>query len=312
MRRTFIVGCPRSGTTVVQAMLGRHPEVLTLPETALFEHLLGGLAWRWGDRDSKAPRQRARHRLGFARRRGRRAYEETMRLLGNDATGATAPLRTETCIDRFIGMLDTCASEAGRSMWLEKTPNHLLYIEEITAHLPDAQFVHVIRPGIDVMASITDANLHFDDNHGFGGGTKLWAHRWNRAMSIHRRYVGQPNHHFIFLDDFTKHTDAQWRRLCHALSLDPELPLDDACAQPIANLSDEPWKHAAVSGKPKAQRSKVDDLFGPALQRWLEQRLVSLEALRDLCAEADIALNEASTASKTHRRRTTTARPAAR
>lgn len=312
MRRTFIVGCPRSGTTVVQAMLGRHPEVLTLPETALFEHLLGGLAWRWGDRDSRAPRERARHRLGFARRRGRRAYEETMRQLGSHAIGATAPLRTDTCIDRFIGMLDTCASEAGRSMWLEKTPNHLLYIEEISTHLPDAQFVHVIRPGIDVMASITDANLHFDDNHGFGGGTKLWAHRWNRAMSIHRKYVGRPNHHFIFLDDFTANTDTEWRRLCNALSLDPGLPLDDACAQLIADLANEPWKHAAVSGKPKAQRSKVDDLFGPALQRWLKQHLVSLEALRDLCTETHPARPEAPKAPDTRRHRVAVDRSAAR
>lgn len=312
MRRTFIVGCPRSGTTIVQAMLGRHPEVLTLPETALFEHLLGDLAWRWGDRDSKAPRQRARHRLGLARRRGRLAYEEAMRRLGNDATGAVAPFRTETCIGRFIGMLDTCASEAGCSMWLEKTPNHLLYIDDISAYLPDAHFVHVIRPGIDVMASITDADLQFDHNHGFVGGPKLWAYRWNHAMGIHRRYIGQPNHHFIFLDDFTANTDTVWRRLCHALSLDPELPLDAACAQRIANLTDEPWKHAAVSGKPRVPRSKVDDLFGPALQHWLEQRLVSLEPLRHLCA-MDAALRAAPmAASQTLCRRVTTIRPAAR
>lgn len=285
MRRTFIVGCPRSGTTIVQAMLGRHPDVLTLPETALFEHLLGGLSWRWGDRGSRAPRERTRQRLGFALPRGRQAYVDAMRQLGGNDTNGTAPRRTSSCVAQFIATMDQAATQAGRSMWLEKTPNHLLYIDEITAHLPDAQFVHVIRPGIDVLASIADANLRFDDNHGFGGGTKQWAHRWNRAMSIHRKHVGRPGHHFVFLDAFTEQPPEQWQKLCMALSLNPDAPLADACAQPIADLGDEPWKRAAIAGKPKAPRSKVDDLFGPALQRWLAQRLVSLESLRNLCAD---------------------------
>ncbi len=57
------------------------------------------------------------------------------------------------------------ATWPGRDLWIEKTPNHLLYLPEIAHHIPDACFVHVIRCGVDVLASIADANLHFDDNH---------------------------------------------------------------------------------------------------------------------------------------------------
>lgn len=55
MQRTFIVGCPRSGSTLMQAMLAHHPVVLILPETAFFECLCGHLEWRWHDRDARQP-----------------------------------------------------------------------------------------------------------------------------------------------------------------------------------------------------------------------------------------------------------------
>ncbi|AND70966.1 hypothetical protein ATSB10_35120 [Dyella thiooxydans] len=284
MRRTFIVGCPRSGTTIVQAMLARHPEVATLPETAFFEHLYGELHWRW--RDHGVPHRRRRAvEMGFARRHGRHVLQQLQgRLGGGDVA---VPLRLAGCIERFVGLLDDYAAAGGHSMWIEKTPNHLLYIPEIERHVPDARFVHVIRDGLDVVASIADANLHYDDNHGFGGGAKLWAQRWNRATNLHGRQVGKPNHHFVFLDDFVADTPREWRRLCEALALDPGAPLAEACARPIADLADEPWKRHAIQGNLRAPQSKAHTLFGPGLLDWLSQRLVSIEPLRQRCREAD-------------------------
>ncbi|MGN6739217.1 sulfotransferase family protein [Dyella sp.] len=283
MRRIFIVGCPRSGTTIVQAMLARHQQVFTLPETALFEQLYGDLAWRWGDYGITR-RTRRSVQMGFARRAGRHALAQLARQLGFVRTAA--PWRLQTCVDRFVSMLDQATMSAGRELWIEKTPNHLLYLSEITCHIPEARFVHVIRSGMDVLASIADANLRFDDNHGFGGGTKLWANRWNRAVEIHGRYADHPRHHFIFLDDFIQDAASAWSRLCNALGLDPCMPLDTACTQPIADLTEEPWKERAVKGRPELPRSKANALFGPRLHAWLEQRLVTLEPLRNRCLAA--------------------------
>jgi hypothetical protein len=280
MQRIFIVGCPRSGTTIVQAMLARHPQVLTLPETALFERLYGELAARWGDHGVSSRPRRAMQ-LGFARQGGRHALASLQRKLGTG--GGPAPLRMAACVERFVQMLDGLAVEAGRDSWIEKTPNHLLYISEIEQYVPDARFVHVVRPGLDVLASIADANLHYDDNHGFGGDAKLWANRWNRAVAIHRRHIGRPNHHVVFLDDFVRDTAGEWRRLCEALALDPQAPLDQACGQPVADLADEPWKRQAVHGRLRPPRSKAQALFGPELLAWLSQRLVALEPLREQC-----------------------------
>ena len=283
MRRTFVVGCPRSGTTIVQALLARHPAIYTFPETAFFEHVHGDLEWRWGDARAKARSRRRYHRLGFSRRRMRESYASLHRHLTGRLPQPLPSLFRRLLSRRFLALLDRSASEAGRSMWLEKTPNHLLYIPEIERLIPDARFVHVIRKGQDVLASLADAYLRFENDAAFGGGTVHWARRWNRAVHIHQQHVGRANHYFVFLEDLIRQPEAEWERLCAFLGLPADAPLDNACQQPIANLDYEPWKLSAIQGQLRESDPKVDSLFGPKLQRWLHGHLASYDDLRAQC-----------------------------
>lgn len=280
MQRVFVVGCPRSGTTLVQALLARHPAVLTLAETGFFSHLYGDERQRWGDRDARPVRQRLRSRLGFARRQARTALRTMQGRLAADHPLPPWPLRTASCVRHFIDLLDTCAGSDGRAAWVEKTPCHLLYIPEIAGAMPDARFVHVIRRGEDVLASIADANLRFDGNRAFGGGTVLWAQRWNRAMQIHRRHAREVRHHFVFLDDLLADQAGEWQALCDFIGVDAEAALDDTCGQTVADLLREPWKRGAVSGRPRKVMAKGGRLFGPDVRAWLHDRLTPYDELR--------------------------------
>lgn len=283
MQRIFIVGCPRSGTTLVQAMLARHPAVLTLPETAFFEQLCGDLKWRWGDRDARPQRRRLRQRLGFAHKRAHAALGMLQRRLSNEAARLPWPLRTESCVRRFVDLLDARAQAEGRAAWIEKTPYHLLYIPEIEYHVPNARFVHVIRPGEDVLASIADANLRYENNNAFGGGTVHWSRRWNRAAQIHRAHAQQPHHHFVFLDDLIRDMHGEWQRLCAFLCIDAAAELDASCGQPIADLGHEPWKRGAVDGRPGRVQRKAEGVFGPKAREWLRRQLFPYDELRRSC-----------------------------
>ncbi|RUL67167.1 sulfotransferase [Dyella dinghuensis] len=288
MQRTFVVGCPRSGTTIVQAMLARHPEVFTLPETGFFPRLLGGLHYRLGDEGARPARRSLARRLGLTRRYGRREFLALQRsLLGDENQSKRAPLFLETCVEHFGDMLDGLAAKAGRSAWIEKTPHHLLYLFEIEQHMPDARFIHVIRPGMDVLASITDAELRYD-NKSFGGGLMQWIRRWNRAAEIHRSCIGARNHHLVFLEDLTRNPADEWHRLCRFLGLSTSVELDQTCHQNIADPKVEPWKRDALSGLPQQSDSKVENLFGPQLREWLRERLSSYE---ELYAASSLAYN---------------------
>ncbi|MFK2875865.1 sulfotransferase family protein [Rhodanobacter hydrolyticus] len=287
MQRIFIVGCPRSGTTLVQAMLARHPTILTMPETAFFEHLYGDLAWRWGDLDAKPQRRRLRQHLGFARKQARGALQPLRDIDPDMFALPEWPLRTGSCVRGFIRSLDARAQAEGRTAWVEKTPSHLLYIPEIERHVPDARFVHVIRPGEDVLASITDASLRYAGFNTMGIGLVPWSRRWNRAAQIHARHAQQPHHHFVFLDDLTRDMHHEWRRLCAFLHIDARAKLGASCNQPIADLRNEPWKHDAVSGLPGKAKRKAEGLFGPQMREWLQQQLVPYEELRHSCAGSE-------------------------
>jgi hypothetical protein len=65
MQRTFVICCPRSGTTWVQAMLARHSAVRTWLATIFFEPRHGGLERRWTEHGARMPRLKWRHRFGF-------------------------------------------------------------------------------------------------------------------------------------------------------------------------------------------------------------------------------------------------------
>lgn len=281
MKRTFVVGCPRSGTTIVQAMLARHPAVFTLPETAFFERVHGNLAWRWGDAHAAPRTPRLRQRLGLTRKHERQLLLDLRQAASLARASTIRPSLFRPLLQkRFVNLLDALSRAEGRQMWLEKTPNHLLYIPEIEALAPDARFVHVIRPGAEVIASLVDASLLFERDNAFGGGTVLWARRWNRAMQIHRQYLGDPRHYLLFLEDLIDQPQQEWARLCRFLELDPAQSLDDDCAQVIADLEQEPWKRHALSGRLLVPESKVDSLFGPKVKRWLQAKLASYDELR--------------------------------
>lgn len=286
VQRVFVVGCPRSGTTLVQAMLARHPDVLALAETAFFPQLYGDEALRWGDRDARPPRRYVRARMGLARRQARAALVTIQGRLALDAPLPPWPLRLASCAQRFVSLLDTRADADGRGTWVEKTPCHLLYIPEITRVVPGARFVHVIRRGEDVLASMADANLRFVANRAFGGGTVLWSRRWNRAAQIHREHARDARHHFVFLDDLLADQGGEWQALCDFLDLDAEAPLDETCGQTVADLLREPWKRGVLAGRPHPVVSKRDRLFGPDVLAWLHTRLTPYDELRRSCKAA--------------------------
>jgi len=287
-QRVFIVGCPRSGTTFLQNSLAAHPAVLSLPETTYFDRILN-TAGRWIAGDDTAPAPRP---FGFARGRTHRCAPGALRELA-EQLGVAVPQRLwhwsiRGYVDHFVTLLDAGAAAHGRSAWIEKSPIHIAFIDTIEQHVPDALFVHVLRNGEDVIASIVDAGLRynaFDRARGFNQWIPHWVNYWNRAMDTHLKHAGRARHCFVCQEDLVENFRDENRRLQRFLGLDPTARGHQA-ALAVSNTEIEPWKTDAVSGTPKTPERKFEALFGPQLQRWLRGQLRRYEPIRAQLAQA--------------------------
>jgi hypothetical protein len=277
MRRIFVVGCPRSGTTLVQAMIARHPDVFSLRETYFFESLLGDAQLRWGDREAR-PTRRWYHRAGFAQSWGRRRLRQLERTHAAQWRGPT-PRRWTACVRRYAAMLDGAASRAQKTHWVEKTPNHILFLDEIANCIPDACFVHVLRNGVDVVASVSDADTR-QETRAFSGGMVRWARRWNRAMEINLARLGDPRHYLLCIEDLIDDTETEWKMLRDFLALDPDKPLLANPGCEVADARTEPWKIAAITGIAKVVGGKSQAVFGAQSLTWLYEHLADYETIR--------------------------------
>ena len=144
------MGCPRSGTTILQSLLAAHPEVISFPESKFFHYLLD---------DQLAGKLPSRMEAFFK--------DEIKRpeLLKNFDDSQTV----ETKASWFVGVLDGLAAEQNKSIWLEKTPEHIYFIDDIERFLPDAKFIHILRNGMDTIASLYEATCSLNELWGLVG-----------------------------------------------------------------------------------------------------------------------------------------------
>ncbi len=150
-RPVFVVGCPRSGTTLLYNM------ILSSGGFALFpieSHTFDILGKRFPNLTSLSGRKRL---LEYYLRTNRFA------VTGLDRA-AIEPRVMNGC--RNIGdflkiVMEEMCRKQGVRRWAEKTPHHVLYIREIKRMIPDALIVHIIRDGRD--AALSRVNIHHED-----------------------------------------------------------------------------------------------------------------------------------------------------
>jgi hypothetical protein len=147
-RPIIVLGCPRSGTTLLQVMLHSHPRIAIPPETrfllpAYRERL------RFGDLSETANRRALADFI--VRTKGHRFAD-----LGLDR-GATVEeiVGGPPTLGSAVGIvLRAYAERFGRPRWGDKRPAYYNYIDVVMRLFPDAKIVHVVRDPRDCVASL--------------------------------------------------------------------------------------------------------------------------------------------------------------
>lgn len=252
--RIFVVGCPRSGTTLLQGMLAQHSRIASFPETHFF-----AIAY---------PRNRFKRALTWPASHLGTVLDELLEQLGRpDLKGQYRVGRFQRHYERpFIALLDRLAEEGGKDLWVEKTPRHLHFIRQITRRVPDVRFIHIVRSGPDVVASLYEAVNEFPESWGGTRTLDRCIERWNRDIQITARWSEEPHHLVVRYEDVVRSTAETARRICDFLGIE----VDDAMTSPHDAFDrivrpDEAWK--ARNDRPvHVTGEKFSEIFTPQEQ----------------------------------------------
>ena len=141
----FILGAPRSGTSLLSRMLDSHPAIAVPDETKIFDTFLPLLPAYGELREPAHLRRLVADILGW----------RWIRRLPNppDVDAVLARVARPELGAVFTAVLDCWAEGQGKARWGEKTPSNLYFWAEIAPSFPRAAIVHILRDGRDVAIS---------------------------------------------------------------------------------------------------------------------------------------------------------------
>lgn len=127
----FLIGCQRSGTSLLRRIVDSHPRIACPPETSFILPLVQVL------HDRRSVR-------------------------GFDAMGY-APAAVAEALSGFIAsFFEGYAAAQGKPRWADKTPHYVDCLEDLwTLFGPEARFVVIVRHGLDVAYSLADPRRRY-------------------------------------------------------------------------------------------------------------------------------------------------------
>jgi hypothetical protein len=143
----FIVGCPRSGTTLLQRILDCHPMVAITPETHWIPRWYEKTGAKGIRPDGTVSRKLVRKLLAFPRFR-------ELGINQGELESLIEP-RGTVSYSRFVSALfDLYGAKRGKRLVGDKTPGYARNLDTLHALWPEAKLIHLIRDGRDVCLSV--------------------------------------------------------------------------------------------------------------------------------------------------------------
>jgi hypothetical protein len=197
----FVVGCHRSGLTLLRAMCESHPDMAVAPEsgwllTALPARVEAFSAARFVEQIYADEQFR---RWGVSRAAVELSFH------------ATPP---RTYVDAVRHVYTLWAAQRGRSRYGDKTADHVRGLDVLTALFPEARVVHVVRDGRDVAASFLELGWSDTIEH----AALHWRQRVLQGRHA-RDLLGPVRYHELRYEDLVLQPEPTLRRLCEAIAL---------------------------------------------------------------------------------------------
>jgi len=198
-RPVFIVGMPRSGTTLTETIIGAHP-----------------LAHAAGELETIKRCEREMADLVF-RDEGVQKNARTLSWVG-----------VEVLAQRYLDAIDAKTRNAGAKRITDKMPHNFQGVGFIAMLFPNARIIHTKRSPFDTCLSIWQQN--FNDAHSYARNLADLGHHYAHYLHLmqHWREVLPGRLLEIEYEDLVENQEAVSRKLIDFVGL----PWDDACLRP--------------------------------------------------------------------------------
>ncbi len=269
MKRIFIVGCPRSGTTVLQSLLTGHPAVASFPESHFFTVLF-------------KRRNAIRMRLRLASKFSRRNLEDFLLKVDCEGIETQLPwyvLSIDQHTKAFVNTLDKIATKRRKLAWVEKTPDHVNFIEYIESNVEEPLFIHIVRNGLDVVASLYDVTQKYPEAWEGSWTIDRCLRKWITCVRNSHHHLHKNNHILVQYETLVDNSEFVIQSLSNFSNIDFSfaIPSDRKAAAENIILRSEPWK--ANSSQPiyKNKTSKFHHLFNTSQQQYILDKISEVE-----------------------------------
>jgi hypothetical protein len=201
----FVVGVARSGTTLLRWMLTEHPRI-AIPVESHFIVDLAPAREDWGPR---------RQEEVLARLLADPKYHRPW-MVEADLRAALEQRRPAGYAEFVDVVYRLYADTQGKPRWGDKTPWYVRHVDLLADLFGDAVFVHIVRDGREVAASLIEA--------GWSRGPIASAARyWRRGVTSARASgsrLGPQRYFELHLADLIAEPEATLRRVCAAIGED--------------------------------------------------------------------------------------------
>lgn len=236
----FVVGMPRSGTTLMRSILNAHSSLALAPETHFINH------WMQVHRHTNLREPAEFDRLW-------NAYVKTVQFgwLGLDADTTKQRIYaagTPTFQSVFTALIDGFAERQGKQRSGEKTPDNYRYLDLLFGWYPTGRAIYMLRDPRAVVASFKALDQPWTDKP-----TEVIAARWRRAAERAERSAEDERVLLVHYLDLVSDPAREVTRVCEHIgeAFEPHLletrARDASRAtkpnRPVTAESLERWRH---------------------------------------------------------------------
>lgn len=239
VRPIFIVGAPRSGTSILTWAIGQHPNIQTMPETSWIAALTTGLIL---SHQAGSYRGQFSHLSNvdyplapFLRRMGEAVdavvhdvYEERCRRLYGDYRARDQQVLEPVGPNRSMQVRRR--AEDPKARWIDGTPLNSHYIWPLALMFPDARFLHSLRRPEEVVNSLESFDAAGGEPQTLAQGIETWVHHTENAW-LGERALGSSS---VLRIDFQRLQDEPEQLCNEILTFLGEAPHPD-CIEPFAD-----------------------------------------------------------------------------